>query len=203
MYSFLHSSQENPSFPVQNIKKVALIPVVPWQLSLKRIDIQNIPFYRWLKGASERPDHGLDFSFSKVEQPKQIQMPLFFRMGVCRALLLTYLLRKPPSCRATTQLSGVWSKAGVKPKAYLFKALHCYSSFPPVPVHFPIFLPYFPPSGGHILDSIHNTRSCKREYCSTGVEVAGLLASLVRYEGLAAAPPFSMFYLLIGAWYIT
>lgn len=45
MYSFLHSGQENPSFPVQNIKKVALIPVVPWQLSLKRIDIQNIPFY--------------------------------------------------------------------------------------------------------------------------------------------------------------
>lgn len=65
-------------------------------------------------------------------------------------------------------------------QAYLFKALHCYSSFPPVPVHFLVFLSYFPLSGRHILDSIHNLRSSKREHCYTEAEMAGLLASTVR-----------------------
>lgn len=79
-------------------------------------------------------------------------------------------------------------------QAYLFKALHCYYySFPPIPVHFPVFLSYFPLTGSCTLDSIHNLRSCKREYCYTGTETAELLTSLARDEGLTDAPHFQYF----------
>lgn len=56
--------------------------------------------------------------------------------------------RAAPQC-----LKLCWSPA------YLFKALHCYSSFPPFPVRFPILLSSCPLSGRHVLESIHNTRS--------------------------------------------
>lgn len=85
-------------------------------------------------------------------------------------------------------------------QAYLFKALHCYCPFPPVPDYFPVFLSYFPLSDRHTLDSIHNMRSCKRKYCSTSTEMAGLLASLVGYDGPTAA--FLLFNILFAYWYL-
>lgn len=76
--------------------------------------------------------------------------------------------------------------------AYLFKALHCYSSLPPIPVHFPILLPSCPPSGRNVLESIHNSMSVVGL-----VQVAGMLASMVGNEGATAAPLFQDFICLL------
>lgn len=73
LYSFLHTTQENLSFPVQSTKLL-------WYLQFFGNCHWNTLIHRTSHFVEEKQESQKGqsyFSFSRVEQPKQIQMPLF------------------------------------------------------------------------------------------------------------------------------